>query len=527
MSKSSFPLQPAPGVVARTDDGRGNFLVNVTSNVAYMALSMGVMLWYVPFLINHLGVAAYGVVPLANSLILYFAPATDGLNVAVNRYLTIDLNRGDRDAANRTFNTAFFTAVLAMAALLPLTLIMVWQFAVVFETPAGLENETRFLFAGVMLTFLLAIVGATFEVSSIALHRFDLRNLVRGLALLTRVAVPALLFWWLGARLWHVGLGYGLSAAVGLVGAWWLWRKLTPQLQVRFAAFDRSRLRALLGLSGWSVVNRIGLLLFLSVDLAIVNLYLGAQATGEYGTLILFPELIRNLTDTVSSVLNPAITARYALGDWEGLRTLATRSVKLLGLVLALPIGLACGFAQPFLTLWLGPEFARLDLLLIVLVGHLSVTLATLPLSYVLTSYNKVKIQGIVTLILGVVNVMLGIYLAVGANLGALGVALATAIVYTVRNLFFLSSYSAATMNCPPWTFYLTLTAGAAATLLTGLAAWALQQFWPVESWPHLIVCALALSIAYLGLVYRVVLNREDRRLLVALVPSRMARWSD
>jgi membrane protein EpsK len=520
-------LQPTTGVATRAADGRGHFLVNVTSNVAYMVLSMGVMLWYVPFLINHLGVAAYGVVPLANSLILYFSPATDGLNVAVNRYLTIDLNRGDAYAANRTFNTAFFTVVVAMVALLPLMLVMVWQFAVVFETPAGLENEARVLFAGVMLTFLLAIVGATFEVSSIALHRFDLRNLVRGVALLTRVAVPALLFWWLGARLWQVGLGYGLSAGVGLAGAWWLWRRLTPQLQVRLAAFDRSRLRALLGLSGWSVVNRIGLLLFLSVDLAIVNLYLGAQATGEYGTLILFPELLRNLTDTVSSVLNPAITARYAVGDREGLRTLATRSVKLLGLALALPIGLACGLAQPFLQLWLGPEFQRLDLLLIVLVGHLSVTLATLPLSYVLTSYNKVKIQGVVTLVLGVVNVILGIYLAVGANLGAVGVALATGIVYTVRNLFFLSSYSAATMECRWWSFYPTLSTGAVATLLVGFGVYGLRLLWPVESWLHLLVIGMATAVAYLGIVYRVGLNAADRQLLVDLLPQRMVRWSE
>ena len=510
---------------AKPPQARTRFVINVSSNIAYMGATMLVMFWYVPFLIGHLGVAAYGIVPLANSLIMYISIVTEGLDTAVNRFLTIDLNRADADAANATFNTAFFASTAIVTVLLPFILLASWAFPTFFQVPAGLENAARFLFVCVMLTFCLSVIGSSFEVSALALHRFDLRNLVRGLVMVTRIGTVMLLFSLMGASVWQVGLGFLLGALVELGGGWLLWRRLTPQLHIRFAHFDRSRLRKLLGLSAWSVINRVGMLLFLSLDLVIINVYLGASATGEYGTLILFPELIRNLADTVTSVLNPAIVARYALRDEEGLRVLAARSVKLLGVGLALPIGLLCGLAQPFLSRWLGTDFQRLSILLIIMVAHLSINLATLPLSYVLTSYNKVKIQGLVTLGLGIVNVLLAIVLAVWLNWGALGVAVATACVLTIRNLFFLSGYSAYIMKTPWWTFYPTLLGGVVGTLATGLGAYGLTRIWPADSWGSLVLIGLTVGIIYTLLAFLIILNQAERRLLVGLAPAPVQRY--
>ncbi|MFN8486159.1 MAG: oligosaccharide flippase family protein [Caldilineaceae bacterium] len=505
---------------------RTHFVINVSSNVAYMAVTTLVMFWYIPFLIQHLGVAAYGMVPLANSLIMYISIITEGLDNAVTRFLIIDLNRTDPTSANATFNTALFASTFIVLGLLPFILLASWAFPFFFQVPHGLENATRFLFVGVMLTFCLSVLGSNFEVSTMAAHRFDLYNLLRGLVMATRIGAVVIAFLLLGPAIWQVGLGVVLGALVEVGGGWFFWRRLTPQLHVRFANFDRTRLRSLLGFSAWSIVNRIGVLLFLSLDLVIVNLYLGANATGEYGTLILFPDLMRSLADTVTSVLNPAIMARYAVNDYASLRALATRSVKLLGLALALPIGVFCGLAQPFLARWLGPEFQRLNLLLMIMVGHLSINLATLPLSYVLNSYNKVKVQGLVTLGLGVVNVLLAITLAIWLHWGALGVALATACVLTIRNLFFLSSYSASVMKAPWWTFYPILLGGVFGTVLTGLAAYGLAHLWRAQSWLDLIAIGLVVGIGYGFFVLWIGLHQAERLFLLELCPEPLRRYA-
>jgi membrane protein EpsK len=506
------------------NNARRYFIVNVGSNIAYLLLTTVAMTLYIPFLIGQLGIAVYGMVPLANSLITYMSTITDGLNVAINRFLSIDLNRNDMKAANRTFNTALSISLIAVAAMLPVGAAIAWLFPVLFHVPGGLEHEVQILFGCSALTFFLTVINSNFSVSTLALHRFDLRNAVRGLTMIARMGSVIVLLKVLPAHLWYIGFGYVLSAIVSFVGDWRLWRRLTPNLRVDFSAVDRSRMSGMLGLSGWSIVNRIGMLLFLSTDLMVVNVFLGAKATGAYGTLLLFPELLRNLIETVASVLSPAIMARYAVGDFEGLKQLAVRSVKFMGLALALPVGLLCGFARPFLHIWLSAEFQTLDTLLIALIGYLSITLATLPLSYVLTSYNKVRIQGTVTLLLGGINLALSIILVQWNGWGSFGVAASTAVVFVIRGVIFLSGYSAHTMRLPWWTFYRPLLEGSIGTLVVAGAAYGISQFWLPQSWIALGSVSAMISVGYALIAFGVGLRSDDRQFLLGLIAEPLRR---
>ena len=272
---------------------------------------------------------------------------------------------------------------------------MTYYFPLLFNVPAWQERATQFLFAGVAVTMLAAVLSGSFGVASLITHRFDLRNVIRFLTSLSRVLVVVFCFRFWSPSLWHVAAGFIVSAWVGLVGDLLVWKLLTPQLHIDCHDIDRDRFHALKGLGGWAAVNQIGTLLLLQASLLIVNAMFGAEMTGRYGSMLLFPALIEMTTATVITVLSPAIMARYAVGDIEGMRGIASRSVKLLGLGLALPIGLLCGFCRPLLTLWLGSEFAQQDLLLVLLIGPLTANLAIMPLAYVLTAYNRVKVQGV------------------------------------------------------------------------------------------------------------------------------------
>lgn len=490
------------------------FKLNLTSNIVYVGLSTALMLWYVPFLIERLGVAAYGMVPLANSLVMFTVILSSSLDTSINRFFALDLNRGDIASANRTFNTALGLSLLACLVLLVPGLAMVWFFPTLFQVPAGYEQQTRLLFATVLFTSLTAILSANFAVSSLVFHRFDLRNLVRSAAVLIRVGLVVICFTLMPPQLWHVAAGFAAAAVVGLVGDVLVWRSLTPFVRVRPADIQRTRMRELLGLSGWAVVNQVGVLLLMQADLAIVNNLFGPVVTGVYGSLLLFPQLIQTLMETVTSILSPAILGAYARGDVRELWQLASRSVRLLGLALALPIGLLSGLGAVLLELWLGPEFGEYHLLLVVLVAHLIFNLATRPLGYVLTAYNKVRIQGLVTLALGVLNVGLALALAWWAGWGVIGVAAASAIIWTIRSVLFLSSYTAHVMRLPYTTFTTSLIPGAVMGLGVGLGGWALTLVWWPAGWLELGLAAALVTLVYLAITYTVALTPDDRSLL-------------
>ncbi|MBQ0819730.1 hypothetical protein KBI52_05785 [Microvirga sp. HBU67558] len=511
----------APERMPSQDDAKNRFALNVGTNIAYVAASTLLMVWYIPFLVKHLGMAAYGMIPLANSLVMYASVLSSSLEVSTNRFLAIDLNQGNNDNANRTFNTSLMLSLVACILLLVPAGVITYLYPVLFSVPAGMENETRLLFAGAVLTMLLSIVGSNFGVSSVIKHRFDLYNIVRTLVILLRTGIVAVAFALWSSSLWWVAIGFIVSACLNLVGNVLLWRRLTPELRIDPRSIDRTRSRALIDLGGWASLNQIGALLLMQIDLLVVNAFYGADMTGRYGSVLIFTTLILTMTTTVVGVLSPAIMARFAVNDIDGLTRIAVRSVKLLGIGLAIPVGLLCGFGRPLLTLWLGPDFADLDILLVILVGHLNINLAVRPLLYVLTAFNRVKVQALLTVLIGVINLGLAIALARWAGWGAAGIAAAGALAWTFKNVFLLSTYSASVMNLKWWTFYVPLIAGAIGTLGLALAGRLITQLWWPATWFELGLYASALTLVYCAVSYIFSLDHSDRALIWSLARRR------
>ncbi|MBL6081170.1 hypothetical protein JMJ56_24525 [Belnapia sp. T18] len=497
----------------RASDGEsGRFALNVASNIGFAVMNVALMLWYVPFLLQHLGLAAFGVIPLANTLVMYTTILSASLDTSVTRFLAMDLNRSDESAANRTFNAAVILSLVSSAALLLLCLAIAGLLPALFNLPAGLETGTRYVFGGVAATMLTGILGCSFSAISVVMHRFELRNLVRALTALSRVGVVALCFALWSPSLWHVALGFVVSAVVQLTGDILVARRLAPGLRFDLRSADQRQVVAMTGFSGWSSVNQVGNLLMLQVDLLLVNLLFGAEATGRLGALLLLVVVINSMTETVVTVLSPLVMARYVEGDQAALQRFVVRSVRLLGVALALPIGLLCGLGSPMLRLWLGPEFTSLDLLLTLLVGHLAVSLACRPLSYVLMAHNRVRLQSVVTLAAGIVAIPLAVGLASWADWGIAGVVAATAAMWVARNVLFLAPYAARTLGLRATSFLASLAIIAGCTVGVGLASAVVDRLLHPSSWTGLAGAAALVTLVYLVVAYALALDRSDRR---------------
>ena len=224
----------------------------------------------------------------------------------------------------------------------------------------------------------------------------------------------------------QVGTGLLIGAGTSLLLAILVMRRLTPQLGISLRHFKRAELTMLFGMSGWVFVNQVGSILFLSIDQIVVNTALGVTIQGFYASALQWSILLRSLARTFSTALAPIMIIQFAAGDSRQLGEMSVLSVKLLGLIMALPVGLVAGLAQPLLRVWLGPDFVGLSTLLILMVLPLSVNLAVLPLYSLQVAYNRVKIPGIVSVILGVVNLILAVWWVHWGSFG-LGVAVASA----------------------------------------------------------------------------------------------------
>lgn len=509
---SAIPAAPA----ARS----GRFAINLVTNVGKLGLTMIVGAWYVPFLVRQLGPAAYGLVPLASMITSYMALVTFGLDAAVARSLSISLERRDYRHANVVFNVALW-GNLAVALLLAVPgIIGIVHVERLVRIPPGYETATRWLFAGTVAAFLLNQVRTPFGAPGFSLNRLDLLNLVTVTETLTRVGLVVLLFFVFSPRIEYVGAAILAGTTVSAVGTIWMWKVLTPDLHIGIRNFDWKLLRSLCSTGGWVIVSQIGVMLYLNIDLVVANRLFGPGDSGRYAAVLQLPALLRALGIAVGEIFAPTMYQMYARGEIQELATYLNRAIKFLGLVMALAIGLICGFAQPLLQLWLGPSFGSMAPILTLMTIHLCINLSMYPLYAVPLAANRVKVPGFVTLAVGVINLGLALLLAGVFGWGLYGLAAAGAISLTLRHLVFTPLYGAAVLHQPLRTFYPRVVPILAATVGTfGLCRLMLWK-WSLTNWVDLGIAAMAVSLLFLAAIY-LLLSVEERLALKEAV----VRW--
>lgn len=498
----------------------GRFALNLVSNVGKLGITMVVGMWYVPFLVRRLGPAAYGLIPLTSLVTSYMALITSGIDAAVARSLTIALERDNHQDANRIFNVALWGNLALAALLLVPAVAAIVNVEHILRIPPGYETPARWLFAGTVAAFLLNQIRTPFGVSSFCRNRLDLLNLVAVTETLTRVGIVVFCFLVFAPRIEYVGAAILAGTMVSAIGMIWLWKALTPSLHIGLGEFDWTMLRTLCGTGGWVIVSQLGVILYMNIDLLVANRLFGAEQSGYYAAVLQLPALLRLLSTAVGEIFAPTMFQMYARGDIDALVAYLNRAIKFVGLVMALCIGLICGFSEPLLRLWLGPAFGGLAPLLFLMAIHLCINLSMYPLYNVPLAANRVRVQGLATVAIGVGNLLLALLLAGVFGWGLYGLAAAGAIMLTVRHLLFTPLYGAWVLGRPYGTFYRRVVPIVVATLATAGLCRLILWNWPILNWMDLGTAAMAVS-ALFGAATFLLLTPEERLALKEII----ARW--
>ncbi|MDD4523656.1 MAG: lipopolysaccharide biosynthesis protein [Methanosarcina sp.] len=495
---------------------------NLVANVSYFTLNVLIGLFLVPFFIDSLGVASYALIPLATSLTSYVNLVVQSLNTSVSRYLTIDLQRKQFEKANITFNTALFGTLGIILLMLPFVALISYYVPLFFDIPTNQKNTARILFLGVISSFLLRAWGSNFGVSLFAYNRLDLQNLVDATSVLVQVGLIILLFKLYSPNLVYIGLAYLIGALVALLLTIIFSRKINPNLNVNIKNFQMSKVKKITEMGGWVIINQIGSLLFLQIDLIVVNKLFGTVAGGEYSVVLTWSMMLRTIAGMLVGVLTPVILTYYAKEKIDELINISKNAVKLTGLAMALPIGYICGFAPQLLTLWVGPEFAKLSLLMALMLSHLIINLSVMPLFAINVAYNKVKIPGIVTFFMGIGNFLLAVMIPYLTGWNYYGVALAGAIMLTLKNAFFIPWYATKVLGISRTTFVNSMLPGTFAMVLTGAVSSLVANHLQISDIISLLVYGIILTAVYLSVVWEFGLKPLEKQTVGSFIPVKI-----
>jgi O-antigen/teichoic acid export membrane protein len=487
---------------------------NLGANIAYFIINVLIGIFLTPYFIDTLGISAFALIPLATSLIGYVGIITGSLNEAVSRHLTIDVHNPDTKLANRTFNSAFFGFSKVILGMIPLVLIISYLAPSLFSVPTEDSIDAMMLFIGIFLAFLIRAWSSSFTVTLFASNRLDLINLINATNIITQIISIITIFTFFSPSLMGVGISYLIGAILATILAILIFRRINKELEIKYSYYDSRKFREMAEMGGWIIVDSIGTLLLLNIDLIVVNYLYGNTVGGEYAIALQWSTLLKGISSTFVTVLGPIILITYANKKTERILTITKSSIKIMGIGLALPIGLLCGLAPLILSIWVGEEYAYLSTLIILLTSHLVINLALIPLSQIQWAYNRVRVPALVTIIAGVLNVFLAFAFASFFGLGIYGVALAGLIVLTSKNFIFNPIYASIILDLPKLTFYPALIPGAVATLGIAVISSLLSVFIPMGDLIGLIVIAGGIAAIYLLFSWKFLLTKNEKSML-------------
>jgi membrane protein EpsK len=493
-------------------------------NSVFQVLAFGTQvvigIWLVPYLIRHLGTAAYGLIPVAGMLTQYVSLISQSISGAVNRFLTIALQKDDISEANRIFNTAFFSYLALGILQIPIFSVTIYYANSIIRIPAELYNDAIILLALSAAAFVINIVASVFGVTIYANNRLDIsrsldmsRNFFRLLGIMGIFIVfsPALRF---------VGYVDITISLVLLVVQVLISKRLEPKLRLCFKNFDWRKIRKIMGMGIWILINNVGSLLFLRIDVWVCNRFVNPEAAGEYAAVLQWSTLIRHGGILMSAVVAPMIMIYYARSNIEHMLYLSKVSVRILSLVMAVPIAVICVLSSSLLKIWLGSSFLHLAPLMVIMLCHLAINVGVLPLFNLQIAMNKVKVPAMVTLVMGVLNLFLAITFVLYFNWGIYGVAFAGAIVLTAKNALFTPVYAAKILLVPWYTFVNPCLTGFGLLIGLMIFGYALNLFIVTITWLKLTVlfmamCSIGLTAAWF------ILPKNDRKLIYSLLPAK------
>jgi membrane protein EpsK len=345
----------------------GRIVRHAGLGLAQQAISIGVGILLLPFLIGRLGAERYGLLLILQliSIAGVLAYADAGLPGGVSRSLTDFYARGDVAGFRRLLHTELLTflGIGVGCALLVLAFGRLLFFRV-FSVPLPYQPELRtgiLLYAGSFVVYFFGLGVKAFFSGVNDLTRLRLwetmERVTAALAMAGAVLFrPAILSVVIGEQtaILTVMIVFTFTAA----------RAYPTLFAPHRSRFSGESLRQVVPLSGYAFLNRLTWFAYQKAPDLLIGSVLGARAMTGYVVIAKIPRALKTLGSALNGAVFPAASAMESLDMPDRVAALVLRGTRYGYLIVTPLILFLMIFARQILTLWVGAEFAGLANLL-------------------------------------------------------------------------------------------------------------------------------------------------------------------
>jgi len=506
-------------------DFREKTSLNLITNIVRTLVMSLIGIFMVPYYVDNLGLASYAIIPLATTMSSYIQIISDSIANASVRYNTLAFDEGDIVKANRTLSSSFFGTLRICLFVLPLGILLAVVSPAIFSITGSGATEVQILFAMVILSSLIVTVSSPFEglfYSRNNLYHMFVAKIAYSVG---QVAIIILLFIFTEPSLIDIGVGYLFSSVLVFFLLWWFAKRTEPTMQIRKRLYDSVLFKKIGTLGVWTILSKLGGMLYIQLSMVLVNLYLGAEMQGSFAIVATVISMMNTACLAISDTIDPFIYRSYSEKKYDELQNILCTGTKLVTVIIAFPIAFFIVFSPDFLTAWLGSEYAYLSKMIwIGLLGNM-LYCSVAPMIIVPRIYLKMERLTLVTFLIGLINALvtmlvLGVYQ--GSNESAImvwAVCTLALSVFTIIYNILITHANYVKMILPGVIGYVILMV--CCPLLT-----VFRDIIDIPPrWIPLIAVFLIVYLIFLMVAYRVFFTKSERTMVKTLLPQRISKY--
>lgn len=501
-------------------------VLNLIGQILSLSCGIGISLILTPFIVDHLGKETYGYVGLANNFIGYIGIATTALTGMLSRYVTVEYSKGNYDKASGYFSTAYFTEIIIALVLVLPTALLVSKMDSIFEMTTGIVADVKILWALTFFSFLLGLSFGGFGCGIFAKNRLEVTAIINIANKIINVAILFVTFVFFTPKVWYIGLAAICSNITSITMSFFAQRKITPQLNLNIKLFDKKYIYDLVVVGIWNSLNKLQQILITGLDLLLTNLFINGGEMGLLSIAKTLPGQVSTLIGTVSGTFDPTMTIAYGKGEKDDLLHQTNFAMKFTGFVCSVPILGIIAYGLNFYELW-QPSLSQEELVKVQILACLTLlpqvfSVYIYPLYNINTITCKLKVPVLVSLCIGLANLVIVFILLRTTNLGVYAVAGVSSILWICRIFTFVPLYAAHNLQVDKKTFYGPLFRGVVNVIVVGTFMVVTSQFLHASSW--IIFVPMVVSVGLLGYIicFFVMFKKEERREALAIIKKKL-----
>lgn len=413
---------------------RKNFLTNIFC----LAANVIVGLMYTPFLVNKLGVATYGVLPIALVLNQYILIITDALQGSVTRFYSIEYRQKNYKQAS-----VYFTSAIAVSAILALIFMPVLEISIPMllqwlNIPKDLANSVGLLITYTVASLFVAVCSNCVNVTIYSDNRLDLINYLKIFRNLSKLLLNVFLFTFFVIDVSNVGLA-SLLTEIGILIASFAMYYSTRHKEVLFKMkyINISAMKPVFKMLSWISVASFSSVFIYKIDALFINNFFGLYYTGVLGSISEFGSYCISITGVIGLLYRPLMLIAYSEKRHDELVRITINGAYIVGIISSLLCGVVMGLSSSILRVWLNDEISQYSIWMIIKMMIIPITTYGSTIGIVNNLWNNVKSFAVWSIVIALAYVLvslivlnLGLGMIAFLTVGALAALLQGAILH-------------------------------------------------------------------------------------------------